>query len=40
VLVGTGTAPLELVTVQPAGKKHMKAIDWWRGMAATDVVAS
>ena len=40
VLVGTGTEPLELVTVQPAGKTQMKAIDWWRGMAATDVVAS
>jgi len=40
VLVGTGTAPLELVTVQPAGKTQMQAIDWWRGMAATDVVAS
>ncbi|MEC5149589.1 methionyl-tRNA formyltransferase [Cryobacterium sp. GrIS_2_6] len=40
VLVGTGTEPLELITVQPAGKTQMKAIDWWRGMAATDVVAS
>ena len=40
VLIGTGTEPLELVTVQPAGKTQMKAIDWWRGMAATDVVAS
>jgi len=40
VLVGTGTAPLELVTVQPAGKTQMQAIDWWRGMAATDAVAS
>ncbi|TFD78133.1 methionyl-tRNA formyltransferase [Cryobacterium sp. Sr8] len=40
VLVGTGTEPLELVTVQPAGKTAMKAIDWWRGVAATEVVAS
>jgi len=40
VLVGTGTEPLELVTVQPAGKTEMQAIDWWRGVAATEVVAS
>jgi len=40
VLVGTGTEPLELITVQPAGKTAMKAIDWWRGVAATEVVAS
>ena len=40
VLVGTGTEPLELVTVQPAGKTAMKAIDWWRGVAATEVLAS
>jgi methionyl-tRNA formyltransferase len=40
VLVGTGTAPLELITVQPAGKNPMKAIDWWRGVAATEVIAS
>jgi len=40
VLVGTGTDPLELITVQPAGKTPMKAIDWWRGVAATEVNAS
>ena len=40
VLIGTGTEPLELVTVQPAGKTAMKAADWWRGVAATGVVAS
>ncbi len=40
VLVGTGTEPLELITVQPAGKTKMKAMDWWRGMTATEVVAS
>ncbi|WP_349898032.1 methionyl-tRNA formyltransferase [Parafrigoribacterium soli] len=34
VLVGTGTSPLELFTVQPAGKKPMPAIDWWRGRSA------
>ena len=40
VLIGTGTEPLELVTVQPAGKKQMTAIDWWRGVNRTEVVAS
>jgi len=40
VLIGTGTAPLELITVQPAGKTPMNAIDWWRGVAATEVIAS
>ncbi|MFP3465490.1 methionyl-tRNA formyltransferase [Leifsonia sp. SIMBA_070] len=33
VLVGTGTHPLELLTVQPAGKRAMPAADWWRGVA-------
>jgi len=32
VVVGTGTHPLELLTVQPAGKKAMAAADWWRGL--------
>ena len=40
VLIGTGTEPLELVTVQPAGKTQIKAIDWWRGVNGTEVVAS
>jgi methionyl-tRNA formyltransferase len=31
LLVGTGTDPLHLVTVQPAGKRAMAASDWWRG---------
>ncbi|GHF08925.1 methionyl-tRNA formyltransferase [Pseudolysinimonas yzui] len=31
LLVGTGTDPLHLVTVQPAGKRPMAAADWWRG---------
>lgn len=31
VFVGTGTSPLQLVTVQPAGKKPMPARDWLRG---------
>ncbi|MFI5061090.1 MAG: methionyl-tRNA formyltransferase [Actinomycetales bacterium] len=40
VLVGTGTHPLELLTVQPAGKRAMAATDWWRGIAADAVVLS
>lgn len=39
VLIGTAGEPLELVVVQPAGKSAMKATDWWRGVAAMDVVA-
>lgn len=31
LLVGTGTAPLHLITVHPAGKRAMAAADWWRG---------
>jgi methionyl-tRNA formyltransferase len=31
LVVGTATDPLELVTVHPAGKKAMRATDWWRG---------
>jgi methionyl-tRNA formyltransferase len=31
VLVGTGSDPLQLNTVHPAGKKAMSAADWWRG---------
>lgn len=34
VIVGTGTDPLELLSVQPAGKKAMRAADWWRGRPA------
>jgi methionyl-tRNA formyltransferase len=34
VLVGTATDPIELLTVQPAGKKPMAAADWWRGRPA------
>lgn len=36
VLVGTGTTPLELLTVQPAGKRPMPAADWWRGAGTAD----
>ena len=39
VLAGTGTEPIELVTVQPAGKTPMAAADWWRGVAAEEVSA-
>ncbi len=31
VLIGTADRPMELVTVQPAGKKPMAAAAWWRG---------
>ena len=34
VLVGTASDPIELVSVQPAGKKPMNAADWWRGRPA------
>ncbi|WP_158864414.1 methionyl-tRNA formyltransferase [Leifsonia sp. AG29] len=39
VLMGTGTHPLELITVQPAGKRAMPAADWYRG-AGEGVVLS
>ncbi|HYO86475.1 MAG TPA: methionyl-tRNA formyltransferase [Dermatophilaceae bacterium] len=32
VLVGTGTAPVRLTTVQPAGRRPMPAADWARGV--------
>lgn len=32
VVVGTGTTPLRLDTVQPAGKGAMNASDWFRGL--------
>ena len=31
VLIGTGTTPLAVTRVQPAGKAAMAAADWWRG---------
>jgi methionyl-tRNA formyltransferase len=31
VHVGTADDPIELLTVQPAGKRAMPAGDWWRG---------
>jgi methionyl-tRNA formyltransferase len=39
VLAGTGSAPVELRRVQPAGKKPMPAADWWRGIPAGGVNA-
>jgi methionyl-tRNA formyltransferase len=39
VIVGTGTTPLALTRVQPAGKGAMAAGDWWRGLRADDPVA-
>lgn len=39
VVVGTGTEPLELITVQPAGKKAMPAADWWRGAGGEAVLS-
>ncbi|WP_348787916.1 methionyl-tRNA formyltransferase [Leifsonia sp. NPDC080035] len=39
ILVGTGSRPLELVTVQPAGKKPMAAADWWRGAGGQAVLS-
>ena len=40
VLVGTATTPLELVVVHPAGKKAMRASDWWRGRSATETAVA
>lgn len=35
VEVGTGSHPIELITVQPQGKKPMPAADWARGVRPT-----
>lgn len=34
LLAGTASDPIELFSVQPAGKKAMSAADWWRGRPA------
>jgi methionyl-tRNA formyltransferase len=34
-VVDTGDGLLELVSVQPAGKRPMGAAQWWRGVRAT-----
>ncbi|MCS5733269.1 methionyl-tRNA formyltransferase [Herbiconiux daphne] len=39
VYVGTAGAALELLTVHPAGKKAMRAADWWRGLGAERMIA-
>jgi methionyl-tRNA formyltransferase len=39
VLAGTGSAPIALLTVQPAGKAAMAAPDWWRGLRDASPVA-
>lgn len=39
LLIGTGTGPLELRRVQPAGRTAMSAADWWRGSGRDGAVA-
>ncbi len=36
VVIGTATAPVELLSVHPAGRKAMSAADWWRGLAQVE----
>lgn len=38
LLIGTGSAPLAVTRVQPAGKGSMNAVDWWRGQRDTENV--
>lgn len=38
VLIGTGTTPLSITRVQPAGKSAMNATDWWRGVRADEAL--
>ena len=38
VFVGCADEPIEVIEVQPAGKKSMPADAWWRGMNASDRV--
>ena len=38
ILIGTATAPLAVLRVQPAGKAAMNATDWWRGLRADDTL--
>ena len=40
VLVGTGTRPLLLTRVQPAGKAAMAAADWFRGLRVAEGAAA
>lgn len=39
VVVGTGSEPVALERVQPAGKGPMDAADWWRGRRSTAATA-
>lgn len=34
LVIGTGSVPIELLALQPAGKKAMDAAAWWRGRPA------
>lgn len=36
LLIGTGSGPLSVTRLQPAGKGAMNAVDWWRGQRETD----
>ncbi|MGY1552402.1 methionyl-tRNA formyltransferase [Microbacterium sp. A588] len=38
LLVGTGTTPVAVTRVHPAGKGAMNATDWWRGLRADENV--
>lgn len=40
VLVGTASDPIELLSVQPAGRKAMRAADWWRGRPVASVTVA
>ncbi|WP_375384382.1 methionyl-tRNA formyltransferase [uncultured Microbacterium sp.] len=39
VVIGTATTPIELLSVQPAGKGPMRAADWFRGLRLDAPVA-
>ncbi|MDQ2660287.1 MAG: methionyl-tRNA formyltransferase [Actinomycetota bacterium] len=39
IVIGTGTTPLELRRLQPAGRTAMAAGDWWRGGGRTRMAA-
>ena len=39
VVAGTGSAPIVITDVQPAGKGAMRAADWWRGLREAAPVA-
>lgn len=39
IVVGTGSTPLELIAVQPAGRRSMAAADWWRGAGGSAVLS-